>query len=75
MKPECANAANHTPMPDGYLERHEWARQMLRTHKQTRCPQCSLWVVWVPQCAGAKPIPPESVRCGCFNCMMEKTNA
>lgn len=37
----------HTEGPGGYLSRLEWARQMTKTHTQTRCPGCGLWKVWV----------------------------
>jgi hypothetical protein len=27
---------------------HEWADIMAKTHKQTKCPHCGLYMVWVP---------------------------
>lgn len=36
-------------MPDGYLDRAEWALEMLKTHRQKRCPACGLWAIWVPK--------------------------
>lgn len=40
---------NHTPCPDGYLNWHDWAKKMSKTHRQTKCPDCSKYVVWVPK--------------------------
>ena len=44
--PECPNSQNHTPCPAGYLAWRDWAKTMTRTHRQTRCPVCTLWVIW-----------------------------
>jgi hypothetical protein len=49
MTERCPNLANHTPMPDGYLARQERAEELMRTHRQTRCPGCGLWAIWVPK--------------------------
>jgi hypothetical protein len=46
---ECPNRANHTPCPTGYLQRYEWAQEMLKTHGQVQCPGCELWAIWVPK--------------------------
>lgn len=32
--------------PSGYLAWHEWAERKDRTHEQTQCPKCGLWVFW-----------------------------
>lgn len=40
---------NHTPMPDGYLQWHEWARQAHKTHRQIRCPKCGGLSIWLPK--------------------------
>jgi hypothetical protein len=46
----CPNIAGHTKgIPAGYGERAEWAMRMGRTHRQTRCPGCDLYVIWVPK--------------------------
>lgn len=37
----------HTPCPSGYVAKAEWAKLIMRTHKQVRCPGCGLWKVWV----------------------------
>jgi hypothetical protein len=37
----------HTPCPEGYLQKHGWMLRMSKTHKQTRCPECGLWAIWV----------------------------
>lgn len=42
-------APQHTPCPSGYLAGHAWAEKMSKTHKQTRCPACGLWAIWVPK--------------------------
>ena len=46
---DCPNKANHTPGPDAYLEWHAWATKMKQTHKQERCPQCGLYLIWTPR--------------------------
>ena len=40
-------SCKHTQCPSGYLEWHEWAERMTRTHEQRRCAGCGLWAVWV----------------------------
>lgn len=37
----------HTPAPEGYVARAEWAERMMLTHRQRRCPGCGLYQVWV----------------------------
>ena len=45
----CPNVAAHTPgQPAGYGERAKWAMEMGRTHRQTKCPGCDLYVIWLP---------------------------
>jgi hypothetical protein len=41
--PKC----KHTKSPDGYLQHAQWAEDMLKTHKQIKCPNCGLWAVWI----------------------------
>ena len=49
-RPEhCPNKESHLLGPSGYLERSEWAEEMRKTHKQERCPECGLWVIWRPK--------------------------
>lgn len=45
----CALKAQHTPRPDGYLNFCDWAEAMAKTHRQTKCPGCGLFIVWVPR--------------------------
>ena len=42
-------ASEHTPSPYGFLSWMAWADEMEKTHKQTRCPECGLWAIWVPK--------------------------
>jgi hypothetical protein len=44
----------HTPCPSDYLGWHEWAARKARTHRQTRCPTCDLFAIWVPKKSRAK---------------------
>lgn len=44
---KCRSERIHTPMPEGYLDRAEWAEKKVKTHEQVRCPTCGLWAVWV----------------------------
>lgn len=44
----CPTPEKHTPSPPGYSDWHEWAAEKSKTHKQTRCPGCGLWAIWVP---------------------------
>lgn len=44
---ECPNVTNHTPCPDGYAARAEWAQKKGRRHEQLKCPVCGLWVMWI----------------------------
>lgn len=48
---ECPNATDpaHNAGPTGYLARAEWAENMLKTHRQSRCSVCRLWVIWTPK--------------------------
>jgi hypothetical protein len=43
----CAD--RHTPTPSGYVAFFEWAEQMAKTHRCTKCPDCHLWAIWVPK--------------------------
>jgi len=36
-----------TPSPDGYVAFHEWAEEMMRTHRSTKCKDCGRYAVWV----------------------------
>lgn len=39
----------HEPMPEGYLARMEWLERLSKTHRQTKCQVCGLWMVWEPK--------------------------
>lgn len=47
----CPDREKHTPEPDPEDHRawNSWAERMSQTHRQTRCPTCDLWVIWVPK--------------------------
>jgi hypothetical protein len=69
--PPCTNEAQHTPHPVRQFAHEAWAEQMLRSHKQMRCPDCRLWAIWVPL-PDAPFLPPIEYRidhadCGCCN--------
>jgi hypothetical protein len=36
----------HTPAPRGYLQWHEWAEKMGKTHRQRQCAGCGLFAIW-----------------------------
>lgn len=44
----CSDTNYHTPQPSGYIEWHDWAERMTKTHVQKQCPTCGLWSWWVP---------------------------
>lgn len=44
---DCPEIERHTSCPRGYVEWHEWAERMGKTHQVTRCPACNLWAIWV----------------------------
>lgn len=46
---DCPSFHDHTPAPAGYNQWHDWARKMLRTHKQIRCTGCGLFHIWIPR--------------------------
>lgn len=49
---QCPSQQNHTvePMLDhDYLGWHRWAEEMSKTHKQTQCPDCQKWAIWIPK--------------------------
>lgn len=50
----CPNAKRHTKHPEGYFAHAEWAEKKMRTHVQTRCPECGLWTIWTPKKKAAK---------------------
>lgn len=48
---DCPRASepDHRVGPKGYIARHEWSKEMTKTHVQKQCPVCGLWVIWVPK--------------------------
>ena len=51
---DCPNKANHTPCPEGYIQWHDWAAKMSKTHSQIRCQGCGKWVTWLPKAKARK---------------------
>ena len=51
----CPQRDGHTPCPTGYVAWHEWAEEMMKTHRQRKCPGCGLYAIWEPKKAKAKP--------------------
>lgn len=45
----CPNRAEHRYGPAGYVDWHEWAASMSRTHGQFQCPGCNRWLIYVPK--------------------------
>lgn len=44
----CPNKKKHTKgAPEGYADWFDWAEKKEKTHKQTRCEGCGLYVIWV----------------------------
>ena len=50
----CPDEANHTLQPSGYMAWQDWVNEQRKTHRQTRCPTCKCWSVWVPKPARAR---------------------
>lgn len=74
----CRNVANHTSSPDGYINRDEWAVEMGKTHRQTRCPDCGLFVIWIRRKPGGRSVEDILERhqdCGCLTCLQRMTGA
>lgn len=44
----CPHFEDHTPCPEGYIQWHAWAEEMAKTHRQSKCPGCGLYVIWTP---------------------------
>lgn len=47
----CPKASDpkHRTGPSSYNARADWSEQMTKTHVQSQCPVCGLWVVWTPK--------------------------
>lgn len=57
---DCPARDKHTPVPDGYVDRAEWAGRMIaRGALQCRCSTCGLYAIWT---SPIRPMPDESVR-------------
>lgn len=43
----CPDFEDHTPCPEGYLQWHAWAEDMMRKgFMPRRCTGCKLYTVW-----------------------------
>jgi len=49
---DCPLRRDHTPEPEGYMQRLDWMQAMSRTHRQVQCRGCGLWAIWVPKSPG-----------------------
>ena len=56
----CPNKSNHSNAPKGYLEWHAWAEEKSKTHYQQLCPDCALWVIWVPKESTQEEVMPKT---------------
>lgn len=45
----CPNVGAHVMEPIDRREWAQWLAGMLRTHISSQCPECGLWVIWVPK--------------------------
>ena len=47
----CPNSSdpNHRIGPNNYIKRIEWAEKLAKTHTQSQCPKCDLFVIWTPK--------------------------
>jgi hypothetical protein len=48
----CPDADQHTEALTGYHEWDAWAEEMVKTHRQVRCPGCNRWLIWEPKTDG-----------------------
>jgi hypothetical protein len=53
----CPSFEEHTPCPSGYIDWHEWAARMKRTHRQIKCGGCGRYSIWEP----LPPATPEEI--------------
>jgi hypothetical protein len=51
---QCPDAKNHTPCPEGYMARYDWAQAMMKAHRQIKCPGCGLYKIWVSKTLGKR---------------------
>lgn len=63
----CPLADSHEDGPEDYVGWHEWAKHKAKTHRQERCPGCTLWKRWVPKAAE-----PEAFTRGDFEVALRK---
>lgn len=45
----CPDIEDHTWCPEGYIQWHDWAEKMSKTHRQRRCAGCGLYAIWEPR--------------------------
>lgn len=45
----CPLREQHTPAPNGYIQWHKWAEEMMaKGRRQHRCAGCHRWSIWLP---------------------------
>jgi hypothetical protein len=52
--PDCPQHELHTPQPNGYIQCHDWAEEMSKTHKQIMCDGCDRLLIWIEKRAGSR---------------------
>lgn len=45
----CPHFEDHAWQPEGYIQWHAWAEKMAKTHRQSKCAGCGLYVIWTPK--------------------------
>lgn len=45
---DCPAIETHTACPDDYVNWHDWAERMSKTHRQRRCRSCGFYAIWEP---------------------------
>ena len=48
----CPSANKHIEGPYGYVAWHAWAQGMNTSHRQKKCADCGLYVIWLPRLRG-----------------------
>ena len=65
LEQQCPEAENHTPCPEGYVARSDWAQAMMKAHRQIKCPGCGLYKIWGSKTPGGRVRQPKGYA-GCL---------